>query len=128
MRIMDVLSQEGCVRLKLWIDGSSRGNPGPAKASIVFEDGEKTVKDLGVTTNNRAEYQALLLGLKLASKKGLDDVTILTDSQLIDGHINKGWKVNENQDLVNDAKALLRKFNHCKIVWIAREKNIAHID
>jgi ribonuclease HI len=114
--------------LKLWIDGSSRGNPGPAKASIVFEDGEKTVKDLGVTTNNRAEYQALLLGLKMASKKGLEDLTVLTDSQLINGHINKGWKVNENQDLVNDAKALLRKFNHCKVVWIDREKNIAHID
>jgi ribonuclease HI len=114
--------------LKVWIDGSSRGNPGPAKASIVFDDGEKTVREIGVTTNNRAEYQALLLGLKLAGKKGLEDLTILTDSQLIDGHINKGWKVNENQDLVNDAKALLKKFKHCEIIWIPREKNRAHID
>lgn len=114
--------------MKVWIDGSSRGNPGPARASIVFEDGEKATKDLGMTTNNRAEYYALIFALKTANKKGLDDLTVLTDSQLIDGHINKGWKVNENQDLVNDARALLRKFKHCGITWISRDKNRAHID
>jgi ribonuclease HI len=114
--------------LKVWIDGSSKGNPGPARASVVFEDGEKATKDIGTTTNNRAEYQALILALKAASKKGIDDLTVLTDSKLIDGHINKGWKVNENQDLVNDAKALLRKFKHGEIVWISRDKNKAHID
>jgi ribonuclease HI len=119
---------EGLSTLKVWIDGSSKGNPGPAKASIVFEDGEKTTKDLGTTTNNRAEYQALILALKTASKKGVNDLTVLTDSQLIEGHMNKGWKVNENQDLVNDARSLARKFKHFEISWISRERNKAHID
>lgn len=114
--------------MKVWIDGSSKGNPGPAKASVVFEDGERIAIDLGTTTNNRAEYQALILALKSASKKGIADLTVLTDSQLVDGHINKGWKVNENQDLVNEARALLRKFKHSEIVWISREKNKAHVD
>ncbi len=112
--------------MKVWIDGSSKGNPGPARASVVFEDGEKIMKDLGMTTNNRAEYQALVLALKTASKKGIQELTVLTDSQLVDGHINKGWKVNENQDLVIDARTLLGKFKHCKIVWIPRDENKAH--
>jgi len=114
--------------LRVWIDGSSKGNPGPAKASIVFEDGEKTTKDLGTTTNNRAEYQALILALKNASKKGIDELTVLTDSRLIEGHMNKGWKVNENQDLVNDARSLVKRFKRCEISWIPRDNNKAHID
>jgi ribonuclease HI len=52
----------------------------------------------------------------------------MTDSQLIDGHINKGWKVYENQDLVNEVKVLLRKFKQCRIVWVPREENEAHTD
>ena len=114
--------------MRVWIDGSSKGNPGPAKASIVFEDGEKTTKDLGTTTNNRAEYQALILALKNASKKGIDELTVLTDSRLIEGHMNKGWKVNENQDLVNDARSLVKRFKRCEISWIPRDNNKAHID
>jgi ribonuclease HI len=114
--------------LKVWIDGSSKGNPGPASASIAFEDGEKAAKYLGTTTNNRAEYEALILALRTASERGIDDLTVLTDSRLIDGHINKGWKVNENQDLVNEARVLLRKFKHSEVLWVSREKNRAHID
>jgi ribonuclease HI len=114
--------------LKVWIDGSSKGNPGPARASVVFEDGDKGTKDLGTTTNNRAEYEALILALRIASKRGIDSLTILTDSQLIDGHINKGWKVNENEDLVDIARALVNGFKHCQILWISRERNKAHVD
>jgi ribonuclease HI len=114
--------------MRVWIDGSSRGNPGPARASIVFEDGEEVTKELGTTTNNRAEYEALILALTTAIKKGIDRLTVLTDSQLIDGHINKGWKVNENIDLVNETRALLRKFKHYEILWVPRGKNRAHID
>jgi ribonuclease HI len=114
--------------LKIWVDGSSKGNPGPAKANVVFENGERISRDLGRTTNNRAEYGALILALRTAVSKGLSDVTIMTDSQLIDGHINKGWKIYENQDLVEEAKVLLRKLKQCKVVWVPREENEAHID
>jgi ribonuclease HI len=114
--------------LKIWVDGASKGNPGPAKANVVFENGEKIGKDLGRTTNNRAEYSALILALKTAANRGLSDLTIMTDSQLIDGHINKGWKVYENQDLVDEVKILLRKFKQCRIVWVPREENRAHTD
>jgi ribonuclease HI len=114
--------------MKIWVDGASKGNPGPAKANVVFDNGERISKDLGKTTNNRAEYGALILALKTAIDRGLDGMTIMTDSQLIDGHINKGWKVYENQDLVDEAKMLVRKFKQCRIVWIPREKNEAHTD
>jgi ribonuclease HI len=122
------LTVGGFLTLKVWIDGSSKGNPGPARASIVFEDGEKATKDLGATTNNRAEYEALILALRTAIKRGIDSLTVLTDSQLIDGHINKGWKVNENQDLVSESRVLLRNFKHSEVLWVSREKNRAHID
>ncbi|WXG44795.1 MAG: ribonuclease HI family protein [Promethearchaeati archaeon SRVP18_Atabeyarchaeia-1] len=114
--------------MKLWVDGASKGNPGPAKASVVFEEGKSVTMDLGKTTNNRAEYGALILALKTASSRGLDDLTVFTDSQLIDGHLNKGWKVYENRDLVDEAKALAMKFKRCRIVWVPREENKAHFD
>jgi ribonuclease HI len=112
----------------IWVDGASKGNPGPAKANVVFENGEIISKDLGKTTNNRAEYSALILALKTVASRGLGDVIIMTDSQLIDGHINKGWKVYENQDLVDEAKSQLHKLKKCRIVWIPREENKAHAD
>jgi ribonuclease HI len=114
--------------LKIWVDGGSKGNPGPAKATAVLENGEETTEDLGKTTNNRAEYHALILGLKIASKKGIGEVTVFTDSTLIDGHLNKGWKVYENADLVKEARTWLKKFKHCDVVWIPREENKAHRD
>lgn len=114
--------------MKIWVDGASKGNPGPAKANVVFENGERITKDLGKTTNNRAEYSALILALKTAVSRGLSDLAVMTDSQLIDGHINRGWKVYENQDLVDEAKALFRKIKRCKIVWVPREENEAHVD
>ena len=114
--------------MKIWVDGSSKGNPGPAKARAVFESGEHFTEDLGTTTNNRAEYQALILGLKAASKKGIVELTVLTDSMLINGHLNKGWKVYENSDLIKEARAWLKKFKRCEIIWIPREENKAHED
>jgi ribonuclease HI len=115
-------------KLKIWVDGSSKGNPGPARANVVFENGEEFSEDLGTTTNNRAEYQALILALKTASRKGISELTVFTDSMLIDGHLNKDWKVYENTDLVKEAKTWLKKFKYCVIVWTPREENRAHSD
>jgi len=114
------------LELKIWVDGSSKGNPGPARANVVFENGEELSEDLGTTTNNRAEYQALILGLKTANRKGISELTVFTDSMLIDGHLNKDWKVYENRDLVKEARTWLKKFKRCEITWIPREENRAH--
>lgn len=72
----------------LYVDGASRGNPGPAGAGAVLYGprGEKRAEDsryLGETTNNVAEYQALLLGLELALKHEVKSLNIYADSQLM---------------------------------------------
>ncbi len=70
------------------MDGASRGNPGPAGAGAVLYDpgGEKRGEEsryLGKTTNNVAEYQALLLGLDLALRHGVRNLRIFSDSELL---------------------------------------------
>ena len=73
----------------LHTDGGARGNPGPAAAGIVLtaEDGKMPLFEagyfLGETTNNVAEYTALLRGLDAAGKLGYDAVVIRCDSELM---------------------------------------------
>ena len=126
----------------IFIDGSCKGNPGPGKALALFraEKEWKKEKILNSTTNNIAEYEALLLALEelkmevsyltLTESNKVLDITIYTDSKLIEGHINKNWKVNTNLELVNKAKYLVKEINknhNIKIEWVPRDKNEAGI-
>ena len=72
----------------LQADGAARGNPGPAGAGAVLfaPDGRVLVelrKSLGVATNNVAEYEALVIGLEEARRRGVDDLVIRLDSELL---------------------------------------------
>jgi ribonuclease HI len=76
------------LRLHLQIDGSSRGNPGPAASAAVLRDEQGTVlaevaQELGSTTNNVAEYFALILALEEALKLRAEEVVVECDSQLL---------------------------------------------
>ena len=123
--------------MNIYIDGSSKGNPGPGKAVMHIKDflnyGLTISKDFKIITNNQAEYQALILALDYIQKnhkhfKDRKIINILTDSQLIDGHINKNWKVNKNCDLVEKAKDMVQTSKiPIKIMWISRNKNLAGI-
>lgn len=70
-------------------DGGARGNPGPAGIGVVIEDAEtgKVLEEhaeyLGSTTNNQAEYQAVILGLRRAVALGATAVTVAADSELL---------------------------------------------
>ena len=79
------------------VDGSSLGNPGPAGIGVLIEaDGhvlKRISKPLGETTNNAAEYEALLEGLREAAALGADRVTICSDSKLVVNQINSEWTV-----------------------------------
>ncbi|MCX7597749.1 MAG: ribonuclease HI family protein [Armatimonadetes bacterium] len=73
---------------RLYVDGASRGNPGPAGAGAVLLDAagqvvEEGSRFLGRATNNVAEYQALLLGLELARRHGVKSLDIFADSELL---------------------------------------------
>jgi ribonuclease HI len=74
--------------VRVWVDGGSRGNPGPSGIGVVVEDIDGATlatvsRAIGVTTNNVAEYQALLAGLKKAEELGATQVEVVSDSELL---------------------------------------------
>ena len=117
-------------RLTVYTDGAARGNPGPAGAGvfIVDESGEtvdEATQYLGETTNNVAEYRALLLGLTRAGELGAREVEIRADSELVVRQMTGEYRVrNENlQPLHREARALAQSFERVKYVHVRREKN-----
>jgi ribonuclease HI len=104
--------------LKVYIDGSSKGNPGPGGVGIVIKDGSSDEIigihgiGLGVVTNNQAEFLALKHALIELKERLLSDspINILTDSTLVVGIFSQNWKARANLDLVVEIKGLLREF------------------
>jgi ribonuclease HI len=83
----------------VYFDGAARGNPGPAAIGwvIVTDDGIVTEggERIGETTNNRAEYDALIRGLEAARARGFDAVELRGDSELIVKQVTGEYDVNE---------------------------------
>jgi ribonuclease HI len=118
------------VRLVVHVDGGARGNPGPAAAAAVLSDAEGHVVDdvgvaLGRTTNNVAEYRALLLGLDRARALGADEVEVVNDSELVAKQINGEYKVKhpDMKPLHAQAMAALREFGAWSIRSVPRAQN-----
>ncbi len=83
-----------------YVDGASRGNPGPAGVGVVLCDGRgEVLKELsqyiGITTNNQAEYRALLLALQEARALGASSVRVVTDSELLVKQLRGEYRVKE---------------------------------
>ncbi|HEX5034558.1 MAG TPA: ribonuclease HI family protein [bacterium] len=117
-------------RLFVYADGGSRGNPGPAGAGAYLEseNGEpvaRIYKYLGETTNNVAEYSALIFGLKEAQRQQAEEVTVRMDSQLVVRQIAGEYRVKEPtlQKLHAQALDLLGGFKRHQVEHIPREKN-----
>lgn len=117
-------------KLILYIDGASRGNPGPAGIGVVIMTSRrKKVQEiyryLGETTNNIAEYQALINGLEEAARLGPDEVVIHMDSELVVKQMNGEYRVKDAgmKELFDRALILLKKFKAFEIRHIDREKN-----
>jgi len=87
------------LNLTIRTDGGSRGNPGPSGIGVVIEDAdtgkvlEEHAKYIGVTTNNQAEYLAVLLGLERAIALGATAVTVYADSELLIRQATGEYKV-----------------------------------
>ncbi len=104
--------------IEVYIDGSSKGNPGPGGAGIVIQ--ETTAKEiigihgipLGYVTNNQAEFLALKHALMELKNQRLssDPVNIFTDSQLVVGIFSQNWKARANLELVMEIRDLLKEF------------------
>ena len=80
------------MKLTVYTDGGSRGNPGPAAFAVVVTNGDKVVKEyaryIGRTTNNVAEYQGAIAALKEAMDMGADEVEVVSDSELMVRQVN----------------------------------------
>ncbi len=105
------------MELMLFIDGASKGNPGAAGIGVVLTtpDGETVVEigdPIGITTNNVAEYKALIRGLIEAQARGAQRVMVQTDSQLLARQMEGRYKINAPhlQALQREAKALYAHF------------------
>jgi ribonuclease HI len=86
------------VRAKLFTDGGARGNPGPAAFAYVLEADGGTVLDahgeaMGVATNNVAEYRALVAGLERARELGVEELEVVSDSELVVKQMRGEYKV-----------------------------------
>ncbi|XP_024027105.1 uncharacterized protein LOC21394306 isoform X2 [Morus notabilis] len=114
----------------LMFDGASKGNPGRAGAGAVLlaDDGRmicKLCEGLGETTNNVAEYRALLLGLRYAHKKGFNRISVLGDSKLVCLQVQGSWKVRDEKisKLYKEVKALENNFLSFQINHVLRDRN-----
>ncbi len=116
-------------RAHLYVDGASRGNPGPAAIGwvIVTDDGIVTEGNerIGKTTNNRAEYQALVRGLEVADSYGYGELEARSDSELIVKQVRGEWDV-EDPDLREyrlQVRQLFQRFDEWSLSHVPREVN-----
>ena len=114
----------------IYIDGASRGNPGPAAIGVVIRDEEKKVlakisRAIGVTTNNQAEYRAVIAALEKASQLGINEVEMRSDSELIVRQIKGQYRVKNAglKTLYQKVIQLQSRMTSFTITHIPREEN-----
>jgi ribonuclease HI len=114
----------------IFTDGGARGNPGPAAAAgvIIASDGsiiEEVTEYLGTTTNNVAEYRALILALKRAIELGCTRVRIKMDSELVVKQLNGLYRVKDDKmiPLHAEVRRLLSKFDEQVVEHVSRKDN-----
>lgn len=114
----------------LHTDGGARGNPGPAGIGAVLRDGSgeiigEVAESIGSATNNVAEYSALIAGLELALQKGITDLDVFLDSQLLVSQLKGEWKIKNDRlrTLAVKARSLLNRFDKKTIQHVPREQN-----
>jgi ribonuclease HI len=118
------------VKAKLSTDGGARGNPGPAAYGYVLEAEDGTVLDargetIGVATNNVAEYRALIAGLEKAVELGIDDLEVVSDSELLVKQMQGEYRVKNEalRELNDEANFLERKLGRVRYKAVRREHN-----
>lgn len=116
----------------VYVDGSSRGNPGPSGIGIVIyahQDVSEPVaeisKYIGITTNNVAEYEAVIHALKWLTQKKVKSATIKLDSELVYKQLAGDYKIRAQhiKYQIKRVAALKKELQHLLFVLIPREKN-----
>ena len=121
------------VRLKkavMFVDGASRGNPGPAAIGVTIKDERGKLitsisRRIGRATNNQAEYRAIIAALEEAVRLDVKQVDIKTDSELVVKQINGEYRVKKTtlKPLYQQVKQLQSQFKGFTITHIPRRQN-----
>ncbi|MGB9822087.1 ribonuclease HI family protein [Thermodesulfovibrio sp.] len=116
------------MKAQLYCDGASRGNPGNAGIGclIILDNKKIAISEyIGKTTNNVAEYTALIRGLQEALNQKAEEIEIFSDSELLVRQIKGVYKV-RNKNLIplyEKVRELLSRFKKYQISHIYREEN-----
>ena len=118
------------MKARLSTDGGARGNPGPAAYGYVLEAEDGTVlaahgERIGVATNNVAEYRALIAGLEKAAELGVDELEVVSDSELMVKQMTGEYRVKNEalRELSLQASRLARKIGDVSYRAVRREHN-----
>lgn len=114
----------------LYVDGASRGNPGPSAIGIVIETDYGAVIDMwgeyiGEATNNIAEYTALLRGMRRLLELGIGEIIVFSDSELLIKQLKGIYRVRDEKlkKIYFMIKSLENRFEKITYVHIERNKN-----
>ncbi len=118
------------MKLKIYTDGGSRGNPGPAAAGYVITDeSDKLLEEgglyLGITTNNQAEHKAVQLALDKAKTYQPHEIEFYADSQLVVMQLTGKYRVKHEglKPVVEQTKQLIAQFPKITFQHVLREYN-----
>jgi probable phosphoglycerate mutase len=118
------------VKARLSTDGGARGNPGPAAYGYVLEAEDGTVLDargetIWIATNNVAEYSALIAGLEAAVERGVTELEVVSDSELVVKQMRGEYKVKNAalRELSLEASRLARGLGEVVYTAVRREHN-----
>ena len=116
--------------LILNVDGAARGNPGPAAIGVTLKDENKRLiarisQKIGSTTNNQAEYRALIAGLKKAISLGAKNITVYSDSELMVKQMRGLYRIKNPglRPLYSEAAQLAYSLAGFRIESVPREQN-----
>ena len=118
------------MKARLFTDGGARGNPGPAAYAYVLEAEDGTVlaahgETIGVATNNVAEYRALVEGLRRAAAAGIDELEVVSDSELLVKQMRGEYRIKNEalRALAREAEELARQIGRVTYTAVRREHN-----
>ena len=118
------------MKARLFTDGGARGNPGPAAYGYVLEADDGTLlaahgESIGTATNNVAEYRALVAGLEKAVELQVDELEVVSDSELLVKQMRGEYKVKNEalRELSEEAANLARKLGTVAYTAVRREHN-----
>ncbi|HEY6152088.1 MAG TPA: reverse transcriptase-like protein [Gaiellaceae bacterium] len=118
------------MKARLSTDGGARGNPGPAAYGYVLESEDGHVLDargeaIGTATNNVAEYRGLIAGLESALRRGVDELEVVSDSELVVKQMQGEYKVKNEalKDLQREAAELAAELRRVSYTAVRRAHN-----